>query len=173
MIYLHCVLHWEQIMKPGQHTIKPLLNKHWISSSSRAGEQSVHLVLSSVEYRAAQGRRHNRSKIFITATNVQVSRTGEQDSMREQPSSGSDFMLQAAFPRLQKPTPPTPTFVFPLSLPFFSSVSAHEHECVQKLAYTLRRTNLWSERRHTGFHHQTGDLLMFDPWVPLQYEVGW
>ena len=146
--------------------MKPLLHKQWISSNCRAGEQKKkrkkkkkgpnHPSVESwslpcVELRLNTEQPREAStipgKIFITATNLQVSRTGEQDSVREKAaiSTGSDFMLLAVFPPAAEtnPTQPPPLFFHCAGrLPL--SMAAHKRDCMQKVAITLRRVNLSS-----------------------------
>lgn len=140
-------VHREQIMKSREHAIKPLLHKQWISSRSRARETGkkdptihpqshrVYLALSCSWIQSSQGSLHNpRQDIHYSHKPPSQQNRRARLNERAAISSGSDFMLEATFPRLWKPVPPTPTLTFPLSLLFFPSMSTHKRDCMQKVA---------------------------------------
>lgn len=177
-------------MKPSHHTIKPLLHKPWISSRSRAGEQKKKkiqpsfcsvikstLCWAAAEYRAAQRSLHNpRQDIHYSHKPPSQQNRRAEFNERAAISSGSDFMLQAVFPRLRKPIHPNPhpcfsivPGIFPLDVGPQTWLNAESgHHTQEGELYPP-----WAaKRRGIGFHHLTRALfawvcvpiIWFHPW---------
>lgn len=135
-------VHWEQIMKPSQCTMKPYYTSNeFHQKKSRAGEQekkrsnhpsveSLSLPCVEVQLNTEQSREASSipGKIFITATNFQVSRTGEQDSLRESSHFWFHALSRISLHGMETHSPPPPPNpFFHCSGGFLPSMAARKH----------------------------------------------
>lgn len=131
--------------------------KKSISSNFRVKECTVCWAAS--EFRATQGSPTIPGKVFITATNLHVSRTGYNEGAAF--SSGSDFMLQLSFPWLQRLIHLNPHSCFSIVPLFYSTISALMWLQAESGYHTQANDPFFHEvlRGGMGFHNQTGALF--------------
>lgn len=144
LIYLHCALRADYETQPAHNKTSFTQAVNFIKQQRRrtGKKRSIHqsieqqsLPCVELQLNTEQPREASTipGKIFITATNPQVSRTGEQDSVREQPSPVA--LISCSKPRFHScgnPTNPHPCFSIVPAV-----FQAHKRDCRQKLAITI------------------------------------